>query len=741
MNMKHRIAVVIPNWNGQEFLGQCLDALKKQTVEHKVFVVDNGSIDNSKEIISNSQAEGIYLDKNYGFAGGVNRGIERAIDEGFEFVYLLNNDAKPASNVLEILLDKALSDKRIGIVTGKFLTFDGKKLDSTGDFYSTWGLPYPRGRGSTDLNAYDEATDIFGATGGASLYRCEMIKDIGLFDEDFFAYFEDVDLSFRAQLRSWKVVFEPKAKVFHHIGGTSKKLKGFATYNSFKNLPWLLIKNVPPGYLFKFGWRFMLARAFFMVSAIFRGEGLHAIKGDWQATKGLPKKWQQRRAVQGRSTASNQEIIEKIYPGIPSNYLRLRSIANKISGPSQEDKHKKPIIAIDLRCLDGPSKYRGIGKYLQDLLSLLIPKLTKDYTVRLYIQDPNNLEGIDKKALSSCEVMEVKKSLLSHLPDKLFRRAKMFLPSSQKTTRKLPMIEEAGLFLQTYIENGVSKNKNTKTLSIAYDLIPLLFADQYFNRSDLGYDPKSWLVRLSRTLDKFFYVRGLRGYNNSTKVISISENTKETLVESLGVKEESIEVSYPGVPDASTSAGEKFDPPKTPYIVYVGGIDYRRDLIGLVEAFEILRSKADFKLVLAGRDFDDLHDKKLTKKLAESKFRDDIIIHGYISEQAKHTLMRQAVALVYPTLYEGFGIPIVEAFRDSCPLITYRNSSVVEAAGDAAIYAESPEQIAEAVIKLQNNKEFRAEMIKAGLEQSKKFTWQKAAQDYHEIIKKMIKND
>src|SRR6201999_312952 len=97
----------------------------------------------------------------------------------------------------------------------------------------------------SDIDKYDKQTAVFVASGGASLYRIKMLQEIGLFDEDFFAYYEDVDLSFRAQLAGWKVAYAPRAVAYHQIGATSGHIKGFTTYQTIKNLPLLFYKNVP----------------------------------------------------------------------------------------------------------------------------------------------------------------------------------------------------------------------------------------------------------------------------------------------------------------------------------------------------------------------------------------------------------------------------------------------------------------------------------------------------------------
>ena len=132
----------------------------------------------------------------------------------------------------------------VAIVTGRLLMADGSTVDSTGDFYSVWGLAFPRDRGEA-AEPVRPSGEVFAASGGASLYRSALFADVGLFDEDFFAYFEDVDVSFRAQLAGHRVHYCAAAVAYHDQGATSRKLAGFATEQYFRNLPLLLVKNVP----------------------------------------------------------------------------------------------------------------------------------------------------------------------------------------------------------------------------------------------------------------------------------------------------------------------------------------------------------------------------------------------------------------------------------------------------------------------------------------------------------------
>jgi GT2 family glycosyltransferase len=324
----YKVAVVIPNWNGRQEIGACLDAIAAQTLKHHVIVVENGSTDGSLDFIRNNyqDAELVINDTNLGFAGGVNSGIAVAIEQGFSAIALLNNDAVVDPDWLKRLVETLEANDELGIVTSKILNADGTKLDSTGDYYTVWGLPYPRGRGESDINKYDYQTEIFAASGGASLYRTTMLQEIGLFDEDFFAYYEDVDISFRAQLVGWKVAFAPKALVYHQIGGTSGKIKGFTTYQTMKNQPLLLLKNVPRKYMYRIGWRFTVAHILFYLRAISRGQFWIATKGDIKGTDLLFSGFAKRKAIQQNKKVSDKYIWSMLVHDLPPNAHALRKM-------------------------------------------------------------------------------------------------------------------------------------------------------------------------------------------------------------------------------------------------------------------------------------------------------------------------------------------------------------------------------------------------------------------------------
>lgn len=327
MEIEQLIYCVIPNWNGAEVLEDCIKSVLAQTLPLKILVVDNGSSDGSLEIVAKySDIEVLALDKNHGFAGGVNAGIKKALEANAEYVVLLNNDAVADKNWLKNLIDATKANPKLGIVTSKILNDSGEYLDSAGEFYSIWGLPYSRGRREVVIDKYDKDVKVFAASGGASLYRTIMLDEIGLFDEDFFAYYEDVDLSFRAQLAGWKVAYCPKAIVYHQIGATSSKIGGFATYQTMKNLPWLFWKNVPRKLIWRMIPRFKFAYFSFYASAIARGQGWPATKGFGKMLLLLPYKFIQRYKIQSRRKVSAEYIDSMLAHDLPPNARKLRAL-------------------------------------------------------------------------------------------------------------------------------------------------------------------------------------------------------------------------------------------------------------------------------------------------------------------------------------------------------------------------------------------------------------------------------
>lgn len=332
-----RVAIIILNWNGVNDTLLCLDSLLQQSYnDFQIVVIDNGSTDNSKPLLDKYQKKHsdkvivIYNPVNFGFAGGVNTGIEWALNDDFEYIALFNNDAEADRDWLEQLVEAA-KPSEIGISTGLLLHGDGKTIDSTGDWYTNWGLPFPRNRGEkTDQAA--KGGLVFSASGGASLYKTATLRNIGLFDEDLFAYYEDTDISFRAQLAGYKIAYNPKAIAYHKQGATSKKIPGFAVYQTFKNLPLLFIKNIPNRLLLPIGVRFYFAYWLMFFNAIAKGSGKPASKGMWMSIILGFKKIKERRIIQKNKAVTDDYINKLLWKDLPPDQTGLRKLRKLFTG-------------------------------------------------------------------------------------------------------------------------------------------------------------------------------------------------------------------------------------------------------------------------------------------------------------------------------------------------------------------------------------------------------------------------
>ncbi len=320
--------IIVLNWNGAEIIKACVDSLLSQQAVFDIIVVDNNSGDNSREIIEQygDKITSIYNDSNRGFSGGVNTGIRYALEKNYEYIGLLNNDAVAKLGWVKHLRD-AFSDETIGSATSTMIHSRDQTYDSTGDFYTIWGMAYPRGRDKKMQGQYDKDASIMTASGGASMFLAEMFRDIGLFDEDFFAYYEDVDLGLRAITRGWRAVFAPKASVLHATGSSSNKIKNFGAYQAVKNQPMLLLKNIPSPLFWRVLPRFVVSYGAFSFYLIRKGNVLTLLKG-WLAVLALtPRKLKERRKIMKRAAPDGLALLESlIIKDVPPNIRSLKKL-------------------------------------------------------------------------------------------------------------------------------------------------------------------------------------------------------------------------------------------------------------------------------------------------------------------------------------------------------------------------------------------------------------------------------
>jgi glycosyltransferase involved in cell wall biosynthesis len=229
------------------------------------------------------------------------------------------------------------------------------------------------------------------------------------------------------------------------------------------------------------------------------------------------------------------------------------------------------------------------------------------------------------------------------------------------------------------------------------------------------------------------------------RIIAVSENTKRDLIRMYKVPEEKIEVIYNGISEKNPNiqclipnkiSNTKYEILNTKYILFIGRLEERKNICGIIEAFEILKEKYNLphKLVLAGNF--GYGDKEIRNKIENSKYKEEIILAGYIKDEEKWELLKRTDVFLFPTFYEGFGLPIIEAQSVSAPVITSNISSMPEVAGKGAILVDpkNPEEIAKAAHRLITDKELRDDIIEKGLENVKRFSWDKCAREAAKLI-------
>jgi GT2 family glycosyltransferase len=310
-----RLSLIVLSWNGIDLLRRCLATVETQTYrDFEVIVVDNGSADGTEEMVRASypDARVIRNAENVGFCAGNNQAIRVARGD---CIFLLNNDAELAPNCLERLIEAVDLDPEFGMFATRIMMYDRPNVfDSTGLLVYPDGVCRSRGWLEKDIGQYDEADEVLGPNGCAALYRRAMLDDVGLFDERYFAYLEDLDLAFRGQRRGWKCRYVPEAVVLHKKSMTSGYHSAFKAHLVERNRIFNSIKLFPRRLLFLSPF-YTLARYAAQGFAALTGKGISSSfvrdYSHWQllgilvrsyaaAFRLLPGLWRERRKIQSR---------------------------------------------------------------------------------------------------------------------------------------------------------------------------------------------------------------------------------------------------------------------------------------------------------------------------------------------------------------------------------------------------------------------------------------------------------
>lgn len=378
-------------------------------------------------------------------------------------------------------------------------------------------------------------------------------------------------------------------------------------------------------------------------------------------------------------------------------------------------------LCLDAGPMENEHRFRGIGSCTQNLLAAMTPALLSDHAVDLqYLKrtplDHQPPQG-GRHAPRSRLVDWVRPG--GRLPSALTMR----WPALAGPLRLAADVRATGaeVFLATD-PSAVPDDRRFRTVAMLYDLIPLRFPAEYLpRRAVFGRANYAWQMRRLRRADH---------------LIAISEATRRDAVELLGIDPRRISVVHLAVDDALFQPADpeharawvrqQFQVDR-PYFLYVGGVDARKSVHRLVDAFAQVMERLDASLIVAGHAGP--RGDQLRQRLEGTAVGHRIHWTGYVADDDLPLLYAGALAFAYPSLYEGFGLPVLEAMSCGAPVITSPLSSLPEVVGSAALFADptSTPDIARALQRIAEEPSLRAELRGRGLERARRFSWQATA--------------
>jgi GT2 family glycosyltransferase len=299
---ENELTVAIATYNGRGLLEVALASLAEQTFrDFQVLVVDDASSDDTVQWLGETwpEVEVLMHDRNRGVTATLNTCLEHSRTR---LIGLFNNDVELDPRCLQELVLAVHEHPEAGSAGGKLIDFARRELiDGAGDVFSWTAMGARRGHGERDLGQYEQPCAIFGACGGAALYRRAALEQVGEFDEDFFAFYEDVDWNLRAQLAGFSCRYVPSAVVYHMGSATiGRGLSDFTRYHLWRNTLWIIVKDLPLGSLLRHAPQLLWGQLLNLAVAL-RDRKLAIWLRVWRdALSGLPRALSKRREVQAR---------------------------------------------------------------------------------------------------------------------------------------------------------------------------------------------------------------------------------------------------------------------------------------------------------------------------------------------------------------------------------------------------------------------------------------------------------
>lgn len=414
-------------------------------------------------------------------------------------------------------------------------------------------------------------------------------------------------------------------------------------------------------------------------------------------------------------------------------------------------------IAIDLSVLQTGHRFRGVGAVVTSFIKHLPAVSKKEHDFVFFLKNEDNDELFDALDLQDVnyDIRYIKPSrpwpgknnIGKRIVSNIIGRLEYINGDERISKSQLSDIDH---FIQFEQNSKLPKNAHKHTTLVLYDLIPFIMESDYlWSYKTARLHGRSRKAAFKAAIQRYEYLYKLRiNCKRAKNLIAISEHTKRDFIKYVGVKDEKITVCYLGSDSygSSTPSHAKRKNFKAfesnswgtirrsvtvgtkPFLLFVGGADPRRKLAELYAAFTNLRARGvEISLIFAGDTMTspaDIEHEMLNKYIHENpSYKRDVHFLGYVSDDQREWLYSQALAYVYPSVYEGFGLPILEAMKYGTPVITYKNSSIEEVAGDDAMYADGPLEIVHHVQSLLTTTDLLKQYARRGKERAERFSW------------------
>lgn len=371
-------------------------------------------------------------------------------------------------------------------------------------------------------------------------------------------------------------------------------------------------------------------------------------------------------------------------------------------------------VGVDIRVLLDKN-YSGVASFTYNLLKNIIKKDEPGAYCFFY-------NSFKKSKMP--EFIPEDKIISTRYPNKIFN---YFLQKKLSYPRLDKVVGGVDIFYSPHINFSSFSGKSKNAITI-HDLSFLRYPEFFSKRKNFWHQA----INIKKNIKKF------------NKIIAVSHNTKNDIIELLNVSPEKIEVIYPGLPEFSFSKifssnylKKKYNIDRD-YILYLGTIEPRKNISGLISAYNLLRENGhNFLLVLAGAW--GWKTSEIRKKWKKSPYKDDIRFISYIEDESKPLLYEKARLFIYPSFYEGFGFPPLEAMNFSLPVIASNTSSLPEVLGDGALLV-NPDKSEEIYLAMKNvliDEDLRRGLIERGRARVAEFNWDKTADGYLKIFKSL----